>query len=137
MRRLSAGRTGADQLDNAVLNSVPGSVCHHAQHGGQGGVLNFLNCPATSAHRKGGAVPLIVIVVGTAMPFGLVEYADREGVYAFDPMHKARLPQHFQCPINGLRPTHPNRLQTRKDLIGGQGLTSRRAQHAEHQVLIA
>ena len=80
---------------------------------------------------------MIVIMVRTAMPVGVVVHADREGVDALDPMHKARLPQRVQRPIDGLRPTHPNRLKARQHLIGGQGLPGRSAQHAKHQVLIA
>jgi|GEM_PF-4433174 len=79
-----------------------------------------------------GTVPLRAVRPGT-----IGVHADREGVDTLDPMHKARLPQRVQRPIDGLRPTHPSRLKTRQDLIGGQGLPGRSAQHAEHQVLIA
>jgi len=80
---------------------------------------------------------MIVIMGRTAMPAGVFVHADREGVDTLDPMNKARLPQRVQRPIDGLRPTHPNRLKTRQDLVGGQRLPGRSAQHAEHQVLIA
>ncbi len=80
---------------------------------------------------------MIVMMVRTAMPVGGVVHADREGVDAFDTMHKARLPQRVQRPVDGLRPAHPNRLKTRQDLVGGQRPPGCSAQHAEHQVLIA
>ncbi len=67
----------------------------------------------------------------------VVVHASGEGVEALDPMDEADLPQRIQRSIDGLRPSHPHRIEPREYFISRQCLPGRRAQDAEHELLIA
>ena len=123
--RGAAIRTGADKLQDAILDRVAGANGCHVDDGVERGIVEFGDGAAAAAHREGGPVAMIMRMS-----------AGGKGVQALDPMDKPGLTQGFQRAIHRLRSTQPGRRQPSKQLVGREGMTPGRAQAVQDQPLI-